>query len=78
MSKFCPVTGKRPMSGNRVSHANNRAKRVFEPNIQSKRLWSPALGRFVKLKVSAKGLKIIDKLGVDPVLAGIKAKGVQF
>ena len=78
MSKFCPVTGKRPMSGNRVSHANNRAKRVFEPNIQSKRLWSPALGRFVKLKVSAKGLKIIDKLGVDPVLAGMKAKGVQF
>ena len=78
MSKYCPVTGKRPMSGNRVSHANNRAKRVFEPNIQSKRLWSPALGRFVKLKVSAKGLKIIDKLGVDPVLAGIKAKGVQF
>ncbi|HWT79958.1 MAG TPA: 50S ribosomal protein L28 [Candidatus Methylomirabilis sp.] len=78
MSKYCPVTGKRPMSGNRVSHANNRAKRVFEPNIQSKRLWSPALGRFVKLKVSAKGLKIIDKLGVDPVLAGMKAKGVQF
>ena len=78
MSKFCPVTGKRPSSGNRVSHANNKVRRVFEPNMQVKRLWSPALGRFVKLRISAKGLKIIDKLGLDPVLAEMKAKGVQF
>ena len=78
MSKVCPVTGKRPLTGNRVSHANNKTRRIFEPNMQSKRLWSPALGRFVKLRISAKGLKIIDKLGVDPVLAGMKAKGVQF
>jgi large subunit ribosomal protein L28 len=61
-----------------VSHANNKTRRIFEPNMQSKRLWSPALGSFVKLRISAKGLKIIDKLGVDPVLAQMKAKGVQF
>ena len=78
MSKVCPVTGKRPISGNRVSHANNKAKRVFEPNMQSKRLWSPLQGRFVRLRLSAKGLKIIDKLGVDTVLANMKANGVQF
>ena len=78
MSKYCPVTGKRPLSGNRVSHANNKAKRIFEPNMQTKRLWSPALGRFVKLRISAKGLKIIDKLGLDPVLADMKARGERF
>jgi len=66
MSKVCPVTGKRPLTGNRVSHANNKTRRIFEPNMQS------------KLRISAKGLKIIDKLGVDPVLAQMKAKGVQF
>ena len=60
MSKVCPVTGKRPLTGNRVSHANNKTRRIFEPNMQSKRLWSPALGRFVKLRISAKGLKIIS------------------
>jgi large subunit ribosomal protein L28 len=78
MSKYCPVTGKRPVSGNRVSHANNRAKRVFEPNIQSKRLWSPALGRFVRLKISARGLRIISKRGVDAVLTELKQQGVKF
>jgi len=78
MSKYCPVTGKRPVSGNRVSHANNKAKRVFVPNMQSKRLWSPALGRFVRMRVSANGLKTIDKLGVDAVLASLKADGVKF
>ena len=78
MSKYCPVTGKRPLSGNRVSHANNKAKRVFEPNMQTKRLWSPALGRFVRLHVSASGLKTIDKLGIDAVLPKLKAAGVKF
>jgi large subunit ribosomal protein L28 len=66
------------MSGNRVSHANNKTKRVFEVNMQSKRLWSPALGRFVRLRVSTSGLKNIDKLGVDAVLATMKAQGVKF
>ena len=78
MSKVCPVTGKRPISGNRVSHANNKSKRVFEPNMQSKRLWSPLRGRFIRLRISAKGLKIIDKLGVDAVLANMQAEGVKF
>lgn len=66
------------MSGNRVSHANNKARRVFEPNLHEKRIWSPALGRFVRLRVSAAGLKIIDKRGIDAVLPELKAKGVKF
>jgi large subunit ribosomal protein L28 len=78
VSKVCPVTQKRPVSGNRVSHANNHAKRVFEPNLHEKRLWSPALKRFVKLRVSAKGLKIIDKRGIDAVLAEMKQNGIKF
>lgn len=78
MSKYCPVTGKKPVSGNRVSHANNKAKRVFEPNMHEKRLWSPALGRFVRLRVSARGLRTIDKVGVDAVLADLKTQGVKF
>jgi large subunit ribosomal protein L28 len=72
------VTGKKPVSGNRVSHANNHAKRVFNPNIHEKRLWSPALGRFVTLKLSARGLRIIDKRGIDAVLADLKQQGVKF
>jgi large subunit ribosomal protein L28 len=78
MSKYCPVTGKKPISGNRVSHANNKSKRVFEPNIHSKRLWSPALGRFITLKLSARGLRIIDKLGIDTVLADMKQRGEKY
>lgn len=78
MSKYCPVTGKKPVSGNRVSHANNKSKRVFEPNMHEKRLWSPALGRFVRLRVSARGLRTIDKLGVDTVLANMKSQGIKF
>ncbi len=78
MSKYCPVTGKKPVSGNRVSHANNKSKRVFEPNMHEKRLWSPALGRFVRLRVSARGLRTIDKRGVDTVLAELKLQGVKF
>lgn len=78
MSKYCPVTGKKPVSGNRVSHANNKSKRVFEPNMQEKRLWSPAQGRFIRLRVSARGLRTIDKLGVDAVLANMKSQGIQF
>ena len=78
MSKVCPVTGKRPVSGHRVSHANNKTNRVFEPNLHSKRIWSPALGRFVRMRLSAKALRIIDKRGFDVVLAELKAKGVKF
>lgn len=78
MSKVCPVTGKRPVSGHRVSHANNKTKRVFEPNLHEKRIWSPALGRFVRMRISAKALRTIDKRGIDTVLAELKAKGVKF
>ena len=78
VAKVCIVTGKRPISGNRVSHANNKTKRRFLPNLQSKRLWSPELGRFVRLKISAKGLKTINKRGVDRVLGELKAQGVKF
>ena len=78
MAKYCPVTGKKPMSGNRVSHANNKTRRVFEPNLQSKRLWSPALGRFIRLRLSTSGLKNINKRGIDAVLADMRARGEKF
>jgi large subunit ribosomal protein L28 len=75
MAKFCPVTEKRPMSGNRVSHANNKTKRRFEPNLHEKRIWVPSEGRFVKLRLSAKAIRIIDKLGADAVIADLRKKG---
>jgi large subunit ribosomal protein L28 len=78
MAKYCPVTGKKPMSGNRVSHANNKTRRRFLPNLQEKKLWSPALGRFIRLRISAAGLKNINKLGIDAVLADMRARGEKF
>lgn len=69
MSRICQVTGKKPMAGNRVSHANNKNKRRFLPNLQHRRFWSESQQRWIKLKVSNHGLRIIDKLGVDQVLA---------
>ena len=75
MSKVCQVTGKRPVSGNNVSHAKNRTKRRFEPNLHSHRFWLENEKRFVKLRVSAKGMRIIDKLGIEQVLADIRARG---
>ncbi len=77
MSLVCQVTGKRPVAGNRISHANNKTKRVFKPNIQTKRFWVPSENRYVKLKVSAKGIKMITKLGIEKVLADMKKKGVK-
>jgi len=74
MSKICQVTGKRPMVGNNVSHANNRTRRRFLPNIQNRRIWVPEEKRFVRLNVSRKGLRIIDKLGIKNVLDQIKAR----
>jgi large subunit ribosomal protein L28 len=78
MSKVCAVTGKKVISGNTVSHANNRVKRTFEPNLHDKRFWSPERGRFVRLRVSAKAMKTMDKLGVDAVLLTLERKGVKF
>ena len=77
MSRVCQVTGKRPMSGNNVSHANNKTKRRFLPNIQSHRFWVESEQRWVKLKVSTKGLRNIDKLGIDAVLADLRRQGVK-
>ena len=78
MAKYCPVTGKKPMSGNRVSHANNKTRRRFLPNLQEKKLWSPELGRFVRMRISAAGLKNINKLGLDAVLRDMRARGEKF
>ena len=74
MSKVCEVTGKKPLKGHRVSHANNKTKRVFEPNLHHRRFWVESQSRWVRLRVSTAGLRRIDKLGVEAVLAEIKAK----
>lgn len=78
MSRVCQVTGKRPMVGNNVSHANNRTKRRFEPNLHTHRFWLDSERRFVKLRVSTKGLRIIDRLGIERVLADLRARGTKI
>jgi len=77
MAKVCQVTGKSPMTGNNVSHANNKTKRRFLPNLQQHRFWVESEKRFVKLRISAKGMRIIDKKGIDQVLSDIRAQGVK-
>ena len=78
MSRLCQVTGKTPMTGNNVSHAKNHTRRRFLPNIHSHRFWVESEKRFVKLQVSAKGMRIIDKQGIDQVLATLRARGEKF
>ena len=78
MSRVCQVTGKRPMSGNNVSHANNKTRRRFLPNLHMKRIWVESEQRYVKLRVSPKGLRIIDKQGIDNVLTTLRAAGVKI
>lgn len=75
MSKVCQVTGKRPMSGNNVSHANNKTRRRFLPNLHIHRFWVESEKRFVRLRLSSKGMRIIDKVGIDNVLEDIRARG---
>ena len=75
MAKVCAVTGKRPMSGNNVSHANNKPRRRFEPNLHVKRFWVPNEKRWVKLKVSAKAIKTITKVGIEKVIADMRKRG---
>ncbi len=75
MSRICQVTGKRPMTGNNVSHAHNKTRRRFVPNLHTHRFWVEAEKRFVKLRVSTKGLRIIDKHGIEKVLADLRARG---
>jgi large subunit ribosomal protein L28 len=75
MSRVCQVTGKRPMTGNNVSHANNKTRRRFLPNLHTQRFWLEKEKRYIKLRVSRKGLRIIDKLGIERVLEQIRARG---
>ena len=77
MSRVCQVTGTGPMSGNNVSHANNKTKRRFLPNLHSHRFWVESEERWVKLRVSSKGLRTIDKRGIDAVLADLRSQGVK-
>jgi large subunit ribosomal protein L28 len=72
MARVCEITGKKPMSGNKVSHANNKTKRKFLPNLHEKRFWLPSEGRFVRLRVSARAMKTIDKLGIEKVLQNLQ------
>ncbi len=75
MARVCQVTGKGPMVGNNVSHANNKTKRRFLPNLQSRRFWVESENRWVRLRVSASALRTIDKNGIDAVLADLRARG---
>lgn len=77
MAQVCVVTGKKPMSGNNVSHANNKTRRVFNLNLHDKRFWVETENRWVRLRISAKGIKIINKRGIDSVLAELRGKGVK-
>ena len=77
MSRVCQVTGKRPITGNNVSHSNIKSKRRFLPNLHSHRFWVESENRWVKLRVSTKGLRIIDKKGIDVVLSDLRARGVK-
>ena len=74
MSRVCQVTGKRQIMGNNVSHANNRTRRRFSPNLQAKRFWLENEKRFIKLRVSTQGMRIIDKHGIEKVLQDIKER----
>lgn len=78
MSAVCQVLGTQPGFGHSISHSHVRTKRRFNPNIQKKRFWVPSLGRAVTLRVSTRGLKTIDKLGIDVVAARILARGEKI
>ena len=78
MSRVCQVTGKRPITGNNVSHANNKTRRRFLPNIQTLKFWVEEENRYVSLKVSMKGMRIINKRGIKTVLDELRAKGEKI
>ena len=75
MARVCQVTGKRPLAGNNVSHAKNRTRRRFLPNLHNHRFWVESERRFVSLRVSGEGMRIIDKQGIEQVLAELRARG---
>ena len=78
MSKVCQVTGKRPVTGCNVSHAHNRTKRRFLPNLHYHRFWVASEKRWVRLRVSTSGMRVIDKKGIDQVLIEIRARGEKI
>ena len=78
MGRYCQVTGKKPVAGHNVSHANNKTKRRFYPNLQWKRFWLPEEKRWVRLRVSAHGIKIIDRRGISQVVADLRARGEKI
>ena len=78
MSRVCQVTGKRPQVGNNVSHANNKTRRRFLPNLHNHRFWVESENRYVRLRVSSKGMRIIDKHGIEKVLADLRAQGQKI
>jgi large subunit ribosomal protein L28 len=75
MARVCQVTGKGPMVGNKVSHANNKTKRRFLPNLQYRRFWVESENRWVRLRISTAALRLIDKVGIDQVLVDLRARG---
>ena len=77
MARVCQVTGKQAMSGNHVSHAHNKTRRKFLPNLHHRRFWVESENRWVKLRISAAGLRIIDKKGIDAVLSDIRARNTR-
>jgi large subunit ribosomal protein L28 len=77
MARVCVVTGKKPVRGNHVSHANNRTRRRFLPNLQSRRFWLEDEKRWVRLRISQAGLRTIDKKGIEVVLAELRAQGTK-
>jgi large subunit ribosomal protein L28 len=78
MAAICQVTGRRPGFGKRVSHSHKRTSRRWDPNLQTRRYWVPGEGRWVRLRVSVKGMRTIDKRGIDAVVAELRAKGVKL
>ena len=78
MARVCQVTGKRPIAGNNVSHAKNRTRRRFLPNLHHHRFWIESEKRFVRLRVSSKGMRIIDKKGIEQVLEDIRVRGEKI
>ena len=75
MARVCEVTGKGPMVGNKVSHANNKTKRRFMPNLQYRRFWVESENRWVRLRITSAGLRLIDKKGIDAILVDLRARG---
>jgi len=78
MAKVCPITKKRPLMGNNVSHANNKTRRRFLPNLQKRRLWLESEKRYITLRITTRGIRIIDKHGIEKVLADIKLREEAF